>query len=125
MKIRLRSRRIIIAVPLLLAICGYFVHLRNERLEYRAKLALFTEELAKSSADTNAVRALISQPRFNGLELREGSATEWEVETPLEFGAGNWLLLIELRGSKVVALRVRTEDSTQRRPEAAPPDKFF
>jgi hypothetical protein len=125
MKARRRSKPVIITVIVLSVACAYFIYLGHQRREYRAKLALFTAELTKSHADADAVRALLSQPRFKGLKLREDSGTLWEIGTPLEFGARNWKLLIEVRGSKVAALRVRTEDSMERRPKGAPPDKFF
>ena len=41
----------------------------------------------------------------------------------LEFGAGNWLLVIQFQGEQVSALRVRTADGDHDHPAEAPPDK--
>jgi hypothetical protein len=43
---------------------------------------------------------------------------------PLEFGATDWCLLIDFDQGKVSAIRMRTSDGIQRKPEAAPDDKM-
>ncbi len=91
--------------------------------QYRAKISTLSTELTAYQSDMEDLRHLLAQPRFQGLTLRQDSATEWEVETPAEFGATNWVLYLEVSNSKIVALRMRTMDSSKRRPEGAPPDK--
>jgi hypothetical protein len=43
------------------------------------------------------------------------------VNTPLEFGAENWVLLVELSEDKVVGVRMRTSDFASPSPEVPPP----
>jgi len=59
--------------------------------------------------------------RFDRLTLRDFGET-WSVETPLIFGAKNWVLLFEARESRITAIRVRTPDSYVIRPPDAPVD---
>jgi hypothetical protein len=47
----------------------------------------------------------------------------WSAAAPLEFGAGNWVVLIEFQGEHVSALRVRTADGVHHHPTGAPADK--
>ena len=46
------------------------------------------------------------------------------VETPLEFGARNWILHLLFANGKLVGIGVRTEDSDKSRPPRAPLDKI-
>ena len=93
----------------------------SRRDEYRAKIVAFMSEVSKHP-NNEEVRRLLSESRFQGLTLSEAS-NEWVVETPVEFGAKNWVLYMEVTDSRVVALRVRTADSVKERPVGAPPDK--
>jgi membrane protein implicated in regulation of membrane protease activity len=49
----------------------------------------------------------------------------WSASAPLQFGAGNWVLVVEFRGDEVFAVRVRTADGVEKihHPEDAPVDK--
>jgi hypothetical protein len=57
------------------------------------------------------------------LQFSRGSGRVWYAESPLEFGAKNWVLLVECEEDRVLAVRVRTADSVQEHPKDAPPDK--
>lgn len=70
--------------------------------QYREKLSTLSAELAVNQSDMADLRHLLSQPRFQGLTLRQDSTTEWEVETPAEFGATNWVLYVEVSNSNIV-----------------------
>jgi hypothetical protein len=41
--------------------------------------------------------------------ITEGNNEKLVVKTPIEFGATNWILLVEFREARVSALKVRTE----------------
>jgi hypothetical protein len=45
------------------------------------------------------------------------------LETPLTFGAKNWVVYIVFEGDVVAAVLVRTEDSPRLRPKDAPGDR--
>ena len=93
----------------------------SRRDEYRAKIVALMSEVSKHP-NNEEVRRLLSESRFQGLTLSEAS-NQWAVETPIEFGAKNWVLYMEVNDSRVISLRVRTADSLKEHPVSAPPDK--
>jgi hypothetical protein len=70
------------------------------------------------------VRATIAQPSFRHLQLYVENlpANEWWVHTPLEFGAGNWILGLQFEDGRLSATRVRVADGDFH-PSGAPPDR--
>ncbi len=74
-------------------------------------------------ASSSEIRALIGESEFRHLKLREVDPSNILVQTPLEWGARNWVLWIEVTNEKVTALRIRFHDNKNRRPDLAPPDK--
>ena len=98
------------------------IYTRSSRQgENRAKIVALMSEVSKHPTNQE-VRRLLSESRFQGLTLSQES-NELVVETPIEFGAKNWALYMEVSDSRVVALRVRTADSVKEHPVGAPPDK--
>ncbi len=98
------------------------IYTRSSRQgENRAKIVALMSEVSKHPTNQE-VRRLLSESRFQGLTLSQES-NELVVETPIEFGAKNWVLYMEVSDSRVVALRVRTADSVKEHPVGAPPDK--
>ena len=76
--------------------------------------------------DRDAVLQKYWSNQTGHLQLYVGSPERWVVRMPFEFGATDWLLLLEFRNGRVSAVRVRTSDSPRPsgfRPEEAPPDK--
>lgn len=73
------------------------------------------------------VRRAFESGNYKHLRLPGRSdSTLWRVSTPFELGAGNWILHIEFKNSKVVALRLRIADSDTMRPrDPAPPDRVL
>lgn len=113
--------KLIIVVSLAVFLCSSC----TRRNVYGEKISTLAAELGTRPHTKDDVRALAQEPRFQGLTLHESSSTEWGVETPIEFGAKNWVLYIEFKDSRVAALRVRTADSKNEHPKSAPPDKVF
>jgi hypothetical protein len=112
---------LILIVTASLGAIVYSRYAEHER--YRHKIMALTRELSERQTSKEELRRLLDEPRFRGLTLREDSPNEWNLETPMEFGATNWVLYLEMRGSRVSALRVRTADSRAIHPKGAPPDK--
>ena len=55
--------------------------------------------------------------------ISEQEKTDLRIETPLTFGAKNWILHLAFEDQKLTSLKVRTKDSAQLRPHGpAPPD---
>lgn len=105
----------------LLPRCEYF-GLSNKS---RAELVQFEKQLQLGETK-DEVRQRYSAARLSRLKLREsvgGNHNEWVVETPLQFGAGNWLLWLEFKEGRLSAVRVREEDNTLVKPRDAPPDR--
>lgn len=114
-------------VPLIVAVFLAAIVYRNSahQAEYHNKIIALTTELTRHQRNREELRHLVNEARFNGLTLREVSSTEWAVETPIQFGATNWILYVEMIDSKMVALQVRTADSRSIHPNGAPPDQSF
>ena len=77
------------------------------------------------TASKEEIERIVTSGGHSHLRLVKVSPSEWLVETPLQFGAGNWVLWIEFEGQEIRALRVRTADSKEVLPERAPPDRTF
>src|SRR5438477_4371351 len=108
-KIAPRFMWFLVVVAILLSAILYT---RSARREYRAKIVALMSQVS-NHREREEVRQLLGESRFQGLTLREDSSTEWEVETPNEFGAKNWVLYMDVSDSRIAALRVRTADSVK------------
>ncbi len=60
--------------------------------------------------------------RTEALSIKVSDSGSWYITTPLEWGAGNWTLLVENTNQTVRAVRIRTMDGPA--PKGGPPDKF-
>jgi hypothetical protein len=112
---------LILVVTASLVAIGYMRY--AEREKYRNKIISLTSELSECQTNKEEVRQLLREPRFRGLILVEDSPNEWDIETPTEFGATNWVLYLTMSDSSVIGLRVRTSDSQAIHPKGAPPDR--
>lgn len=74
-------------------------------------------------ASRDEVDRIFSTNAFHRLRLVEVSEDLLLARTPLEWGAGNWVLRVELHDGKVAAVKVRIQDDSAIRPDDAPPDK--
>jgi hypothetical protein len=92
------------------------------RSEYRGEVRTLYESL-QPGMGRRQVRAAIDSGRFPHLRFHTDDDYRWVAFAPLEFGAKNWVLLIEFEGERVSGLRVRTEDSLQYHPAEAPRNK--
>jgi hypothetical protein len=118
-------RRIVIgllAVVVIGAVAAYFGWESLIQKEARRELMAFRAGV-ELGADADSVRKQFDATRARRLDLHEIRTNLWVVGTPLQFGAGNWVLYISFQDSMVHELKVRTEDSKDYRPRGAPPDK--
>jgi hypothetical protein len=92
------------------------------RSEYRGEVRKLYETL-EPGMTTPQVRAAIDSGRFPHLRFHTDDPNTWLAFAPYEFGAQNWALVIEFEKGRVLALRVRTEDSLKSHPAEAPRDK--
>ena len=111
---------VITAVVLMAAIFRPITFLN--RGKYRAEIRSLHERLQPGMLRGH-VQAAVKSGIYPNLRFNSGGAQTLSVSTPLEFGAQNWVLLIEFKGEHVSAVRVRTEDSVDHHPPEAPPDK--
>ena len=77
-------------------------------------------QIGMSQADAQRIFEERASPRLKLLDAPPGG---FVLQTPYEFGAGNWLLLVEVEKGQVAGLRVRTSDSALVHPAGAPPDR--
>ena len=69
------------------------------------------------------VRQTMDSAKYPDLTFHQPEAEAWLASTPLEFGARNWVLLIEFDRDRVSVVRIRTADSVDEHPVQAPTDK--
>jgi hypothetical protein len=102
------------------------VHTRHvQQAESHHKIMALANKLSECQCNKDELRQIVNQLRFRGLTLHDDSSDEWAVEAPIEIGATNWVLYIDVRDSRAVGLRVRTSDSKMVHPKNAPPDESF
>jgi hypothetical protein len=121
---RMTSKNISAITVCLLLACGLIVygrHLKQMHAEARSQLLQVRQSLVDANTKSDVDRLFVPL-RYPLLGLHKISQTEWIVTTPSEFGASNWYLYLEFRGTTLSEMRVRLEDSERIRPELAPPD---
>lgn len=64
----------------------------------------------------------VYQKHKDNLKLIKANPNNIYIETPLQFGAGNWVLHVEMESSKVTAVKVMTADGPP--PTNGPKDKI-
>lgn len=67
----------------------------------------------------------VANGHFQSLRIKKVSDTSLLVQTPIELGAGNWVMWLELCSNKVTGVRIRYHDSQHVKPKRSPPDKRF
>lgn len=102
-----------------------FEMVEGARLRNRASKRHLAEVMAQLAPGmpqerVQAAVAAVGDPR---LKLRRLSSDQWSVGMPLEFGATDWILWVDLREGRVVRLRMRSSDGIHRQPEGTPADK--
>ena len=60
---------------------------------------------------------------FRTLRLRDISQSILLAQTPIQWGAANWVMWLEFSGGRLAAVRIRYHDSRAVKPKHAPPDK--
>lgn len=97
---------------------GSFIHRSRNRTEVRTLYDAIRPGMARSDAERET-----KSGRYPHLTFYYDEDTGWVVVAPYEFGAKNWMLLIDVAAGRVTRLRVRTGDSINEHPADAPPDK--
>ena len=116
-----------VAIGLALFAVADLEFLKNQvgwnRMRNQHELTGLHEAIALGSTDQD-VRATIAEPSFRHLTLYVENLPqdEWWVHTPLEFGAGNWILGLQFKDRRLSATRVRVADGDFH-PSEAPPDR--
>jgi hypothetical protein len=112
-----------LVVAIIVIFAGLFTPLTFlNREQYRAEVRVLDESLQPGMTGEH-VRRVIESNKFPHLRFQRVGDQMWSVAAPYEFGARNWVLLIEFQGGHVAALRVRTADGIDDHPPEAPPDK--
>lgn len=89
-----------------------------------AELLVFYGQVEPGILSVDVERAFLTN-NFTRLKLKTVMEDRMLVQTPVEWGAVNWVLLIESKNGRVQAVRVRLQDSFTMRPENAPHDKVL
>jgi len=97
---------------------GSFLHRERNRGEI---VALY--EAVQPGMAGSKVEEASRSGQYPHLTFQGGNGKSWFVSTPLEFGAKNWVLMVDVADGHVSAVRVRTEDGVHDHPAQAPTDK--
>lgn len=117
--------RVLLAVLLCAAVIGGIGWKFNQNFGYNAAARTELRDLygrLRLGDSPQRVRQLMAASEYTHLTLRTGSNPAprkdlWNVGTPTEFGAGNWVLFMEFdQNTKIAALLLRTADSVYERP---------
>jgi hypothetical protein len=65
------------------------------------------------------VRQSVQRRNYRYLKLRRWKRAHWALDTPLEWGAKNWVLHLDFNGNALVAKRVRIADHVTLKPRGA------
>lgn len=111
---------ILILIPVSVVTCEW----RN-RVQNKAECRHFLNQIRLGDAQSE-VHAKFSDGHYWQLKLRpylSGKAGMQDMVTSqLQFGANNWYIYVFYDESRVVAIKVRTEDNIRDHPPDAPPD---
>ena len=94
----------------------------------RANRLLWRERVLATYDD---IRPGMTEAELRSTVLRHGWPRRFSVRsdscltlrTPIQFGATNWWLVVDIKEGEVDRVGVRSEDRPNVRPDAAPPDK--
>lgn len=119
--IRKRSRVWVAATA---AVLGGLMLMRVgfEARRSKAELLAFYEQIQPGFRAVD-LELVFQTNNFAQLKLWRTGPDKLIVQTPIEWGAVNWVLIIESNGAEVSAVRIRSQDSHSIRPNGAPPDK--
>jgi hypothetical protein len=120
-----------LAIGVTVAIVPYLFYSHQQAIKQEKAIAAFSATIAVGMPKNEAIRACeAAAEKHRGWRYKywptnenEGGLPEAVVESPLTFGAGNWVVWILFDGDVVAAVLVRTPDSNRFRPEAAPQDR--
>ena len=96
--------------------------------EQRTALASFSSQIGlgmpRHAVDAACKRACVENPEWTYISSVDAFGAPMAlVETPLTFGAKNWVVYIVFESDVVAAVLVRIEDTPRLRPNAAPGDR--
>ena len=114
-------RRAAIIGGILLLVIGAISYSRYASYRAHEQLVRFRASLSLGSSQ-NDVEAIFRSGQYGRLTLLREPDDLWAVETPIEFGGGNWCLRLVFKDKSLNGVLVRTPDDPQRRPADAPPD---
>jgi hypothetical protein len=98
---------------------GAFLSRGRNRGEVRALYDAIHPGMNRAEAERETTSG-----RYPHLTFFNDTDQGWVVTTPYEFGATNWMLLIDVEEDRVTKMRIRTDDGIDDHPVQAPPDKL-
>jgi hypothetical protein len=105
------------------------VHLDREAARQREALALFSQSvrlgMSRDEADRTCKQACVQNRGWDyRASIGQAGISAAVVETPLTFGARNWVVYLVFEKDVVAAVLVRTADSPREKPGGSPRDRI-
>lgn len=113
--------KIPLALLLVASVTALVVILHQERHRANVRAILQIRDTLIESPTVSTLGNTVS--KYAGkVQLQPVSGKEWDLVSRAEFGATNWILVLELSECQLVAIAIRTEDSRRALPAGAPYD---
>ena len=124
---RAKRNTAVVAVTIIIVMgIAAFFYIRGKSQKLAKEELLTLREKITLGDSKEKVKRTINEAQTSRLEylfLGDNKSQRWVIKTPLEFGATNWVMLVEFSNSNVSAVRIRTEDSDKIKPTDALADK--
>jgi len=119
-----KSQRDLLIGVLVFVLLGSYYLLRDEHASGKANATLLNlfYELAQKHPGTAELRSSLGEKRDSQLHLDDRLPANWIIENSTRFGSGKWVLYLDVNGTKIRGLRIRTLDSDKVHPDEAPAD---
>jgi hypothetical protein len=103
----------------LIAIAIFYLKSQGDKYNENLTRVMSQINLGDSS---EKVKSLFENTKDEGFDYFPKGNNLMILTSPSEFGATNWRLLVEFKDSKVISVKVRSEDSDENKPKEAPAD---
>jgi hypothetical protein len=104
-------------------VCSIYFYFQNRKIKSQESIKKLMSEIKINDSKSKVKEFIDLESNLSQISLIDYDDI-WTATTPLEIGASSWRLIINFNDSKVVSLKIRTEDSENIKPIGAPEDQI-
>ena len=111
---------LVIVIPVLI----YFnvFHTKIQNGPNRQALSVMMQNLSIDDSKEDFDK-IYEKYKTDKLNLYKSEGNQWYVRMPIEFGATDWILLVDFKNDKITGIKIRISDDIIFHPKDAPEDK--